>query len=98
MRFVGPVNSAQNPLVCTIHTEKSTITAPKKKKKKEGLKADTKCAAFQLSKPHLNSELRVLVQFSFSFILIFFAILSKLNSELRDSVIDFHLDLDLIIE
>ena len=32
MRFVGPMNSAQDPLVCTVHTEKSIVLAPKKKK------------------------------------------------------------------
>ena len=31
---MGPVNRAQDPLVCTVHTEKSTITAQKKKKRK----------------------------------------------------------------
>ena len=29
MRFVGPVNSAWDPLVCTVHTEKLTIMARK---------------------------------------------------------------------
>ena len=32
MRFVGPVNSAWDPLVCIVHTEKLTIMARKKNK------------------------------------------------------------------
>ena len=30
---MGPVNRAQDPLVCTVYTKKSTITAQKQKKK-----------------------------------------------------------------
>ena len=42
--------------------------------------------------------LLICAQFSFPYVLIFFAILSKLKSEIRVSIIEFHLDLDLIVE
>ena len=38
---MGAVNRAQDPLVCTVYTKKSTITAQKQKKKKAN--ADHKC-------------------------------------------------------
>ena len=45
---MGPVNRVQDPLVCAVHTKKSTITAQKKKKKRQTQIKNVEC------KRHLN--------------------------------------------
>ena len=58
MKFVGPVNSAQDPLVllkCALYTEEKSTTADKKKGKKE--KENTKRERAKCeSKLHLKEE------------------------------------------
>ena len=57
------------------------------------------CAFFFLDRVEISLYfLLICAQFSFPYVLIFFAILSKLKLEIRVSIIEFHLDLDLIVE
>ena len=47
MIFMGPVYCSQDPLVCTIHTEKSTITTKKKKKEETRMQNAVPFSAIQ---------------------------------------------------